>query len=134
MAKGNTPSFADLIEDAQRTPAGPVRGHDLTNPFGARQPSDHRVVDLDNGGDKVPGAADFDYEAHVSRFVIPGDETAYQDVLNSILQAKAVLRYEDRSITKDGDCVVVICYLTYKPSARREARLRREDEEERRRR
>jgi hypothetical protein len=131
MSKG-PPSFADLIEEAQRTPAVPGRGHDLTSPFGGRQPSDHRIVELGGDGDQVPGAADFDYEAHVDHFVIPSDKAAYESVLNSILQAKAVLRYEDRSITKEGDCIVVICYLTYKPSARREARLRREAERDRR--
>jgi len=114
MAKGNTPSFADLIEDAQRTPGAPGRGHDLTSPFGARQPADHRVVELGGDGDRVPGAPAFEYSAHVNRFVIPGDEAAYQDVLNSILQAKAILRYEDRSITKEGDCIVIICFLTLK--------------------
>ncbi len=132
MAKGNTPSFADLIEDAQRTPGAPGRGHDLTSPFGARQPADHRVVDLGGDGDQVPGGAEFDYAAHVDRFVLPTDKIEYEEVLNTILQAKAVLRYEDRSITKEGDAIVLICYLTYKPSARREARLRREADEERR--
>jgi hypothetical protein len=132
MTKG-PPTFADLIEEAQRTPGTPGRGHDLTNPFGGRAPADHRVVDLGGDGDQVPGAPDFDYEAHVDHFVLPSDKAAYEAVLNSILQAKAVLRYEDRSITKDGDCIVVICYLTYKPSARREGRLRREAEDERRR-
>jgi len=133
MTKGNTPSFADLIEDAQRTPGTPGRGQDLTSPFGVRPPADHRVVDLGGDGDKVPGAADFDYEAHVDHFVLPSDKLAYEAVLNSILQAKAVLRYEDRSITKEGDCIVVICYLTYKPSPGREVRLRREADEGRRR-
>jgi hypothetical protein len=132
MTKG-PPSFADLIEEAQRTPGAPGRGHDLTSPFGVPQPADHRVVDLGGAGDQVPGATDFDYEAHVDHFVLPRDKAGYESVLNSILQAKAVLRYEDRSITKEGDCIVVICYLTYKPSARREARLRREAENDRRR-
>ena len=133
MPKGSTPSFADLIEEAQRTPGHPGRGADLTNPFASRQPPDHRVVDLGGDDGQVPGAAEYDYEAHVDHFVLPGDKSGYEGVLNQILKGKAVLRYEDRSITKEGDCIVVICYLTYQPSARREARLRREAEDDRRR-
>lgn len=133
MAKGNTPSFADLIEEAQRTPEHGGRGTDLTNPFAPRPPSNHRVVDLSSDADQIPGAAEYDLEAHVDHFVLPADKGAYEEVLNKILGGKAFLRYEDRSITKDGDCIVVICHLTKKPSARREARLRREAEDDRRR-
>lgn len=131
MAKPDAPlSFADLIESAQKTPprrVNPGTHDDLSSPFPSADPPDHRVVDLtDVDPEKIPGVAEYSYEAHVEHFCLPQDIVGYQNVLNKVLNAKAILRYEDRSLTKDGDCIIVICYLTYTANRRAE-RLRRDN-------
>ncbi len=73
-------------------------------------------------GDGSPGRVAFepqpahagpahDFDAHVDVFSLPADRDEYQEVLNQILRGDAILRYEDRTFTKDGDFIVAICYL-----------------------
>lgn len=124
MGKTDAPlSFADLIEQAQRQPAAPLGNAtaDISSPFAMPVPGDHRVVDLgDADPEKIPNVAEYNYDAHVGYFLLPRDIAAYEDILNKVLKAKAILRYEDRSFTKDGDCIVTICYLTYTARRRNE--------------
>lgn len=118
MAKSEAPpSFAEIIEQAQKTPvnAGPL-GTDVSSPFPLPLPDDHRVVDMDKDDPaKAPGVPVYDYTAHVKCFNLPQDIEKYETVLNEILNGHAILRFEDRHFTKEGDCVVVVNYLTYTP-------------------
>lgn len=110
----NTKGFAELIEDAQRKPKGAIAPLEVTSPFALPVPPDHRVVEDDKDPTKVPGVVEYDYEAHVDVFCLnQGEERQeYVDILNQILSGKAMLRYEDRSMTKDGDSMVTICWMT----------------------
>jgi hypothetical protein len=126
MGKSDAPGFAELIDQAQQLPT--AFGHDIANPFKAPLPPGDEVVNLDEP--KVPGVPKLDYQAHVEHFYIPKDATAYEQVLNKVLNAQAILRYEDRNFTKEGDCIVVICYLTYTPKKKTEFRLRRDEDDQ----
>lgn len=110
----DTKGFADLIEDAQRLPKGAASPTEITSPFAMPLPPDHRVVEDDQDPTKVPGAVEYDYEAHVDVYCLNRDEERdeYVGILNQILSGKAMLRYEDRSMTKDGDSMVTICWMT----------------------
>lgn len=113
-----TPGFAALIEEAQRLPATPGSvPPEITSPFGGPLPPDHRVVEDLPGGSKIAGVVEYDYEAHVEVLCVNRkDERAlYVEVLNDILSGKAMLRYEDRTVTKDGDAMITICWMTRKP-------------------
>jgi len=113
MPKTDAPqSFAELIEQAQKATNIVT---DVSSPFPFPH-NNERVVNLDEEDPiKVPGMTKLDYEAHVKCLYLPKDIVEYQNTLNEILNAHAILRYEDRHFTKEGDCVVVVCYLTYKP-------------------
>jgi hypothetical protein len=137
MGKNDAPpTFAELIESAQKLP-DPLgtRPADLSSPFAFTPPAPpdtHRLVDIAKNPDKIPGVAEFDYDAHIEHFVIPMQKSEYEKALGLILGGNAILRYEDRTFNKDGDYLIVLCYLTYKRNPEREAaRLRREDDEER---
>ena len=108
----NDDDFASVIERAQRPPRSkadlPQEVNDL---FERPTPRDHRVV-REPVGDKITGAVEYDYKTHVDYFNIPDDKEKYEAVIDNILKAESILRYEDRTFTREGDCVVVICYLT----------------------
>jgi hypothetical protein len=94
------PNFATLIEQAQAV------NTDVASPFPA--PGAGRVA-FQPG--RVPGAAEFDFEAKVSVFALPADSGEYEDVLNMVLRGEAIIRYEDRTFTKDGDFLVAVSYM-----------------------
>lgn len=130
MGKSDAPpSFADLIEEAQKTPPSNGLGSDVSSPFPLPVPDDHQVRNLDEEDPlKAPGVPKYNYEAHVAHYELPSDINAYENTLNEILNGNAILRFEDRHFTKEGDCIVIVNYLTYKPPPKEK------DEDERRRR
>lgn len=113
MANG-TKSFAELIEEAQKPPQGVgAIPPEVTSPFGSPLPTDHRVVDEVSPG-KVPNAVEYDYKAHVAVLCLNKDEErdAYTDIVNKVCAGEALLRFEDRNMTKEGDSMVTISWLT----------------------
>src|SRR6266542_910763 len=107
MGKSDVPtSFAELIESAQKLPdlLGP-KPPDLSSPFLPPVPAGHRTVDTSTDPAKIPGIAEFDYDAHVDYFVLPTQKADYEKTLGLILNGKGLLRYEDRTFTKEGDFV-----------------------------
>lgn len=130
MGKNDVPStFAEIIENAQRVPEGIVnRRADLSSPFSVPLPPDHRVVNMDDEPEKIQNVPMYDYKAHVEYLVLPKDIERYEGTLNEILNAEAILRYEEKSFTKEGDCIIVICYLKPDPvkvAARKKKNARR---------
>ena len=133
MAKSDAPpSFAEIIQEAQRIPPDVEGlGIDVSSPFPLPVPNDHRVVNLDDEDPaKIPGTPKYAFEAHVKCFYLPKDNLEYETVLNLLLNAHALLRYEDRHFTKEGDCIVVICFCTYKPDPKKDEDDKDEDEDE----
>src|SRR3972149_4538346 len=98
--------FADVIEKAQRV------SNDLGNLFSA-QNGPGRVAFEPRGNRAGP---DMDYEAHSEVFALPADRDSYEDVMNQVLRGEAIMRYEDRTFSKEGDFLVALVYLT--PRAR----------------
>ncbi len=120
MAGSETESFAELIEKAQKAPAGAERAvGDAASPFPLPLPAGHRVVTDKDDPVKIPGAVEYDFQAHVKYFNIPNDADKYEDTVNMILSAGAVLRFEEKHFTKEGDFVIVLCYLTKKPKPKK---------------
>ena len=109
--------FADAIEAAQRAPGvPPLSQADAASPFSVPLPTGHRVVDGDKEG-RIPGAIVYKhYTPHVKLFnaANEAERTSYEEVLAEILNGAAILRYEERHFTKEGDALVLICWLTYK--------------------
>src|SRR6266511_2716129 len=101
------PTFAELIQSAQKLPDPlAARPTDLSSPFTfdpPAAPETHRLVDTSKDPEKIPGIAEFDYDAHVEHFVIPMQKAEYEQALGLILNGKAIPRYEDRTFNKDGD-------------------------------
>ncbi len=90
--------FGDVIAKAQRVTPG-----DVASPFAGRD------AFVPAGG--KPGV-EYDFEAHVKVFAVPADSADYEDVMNEILRGDAILRYEEKTFTKDGDFLVAICWMT----------------------
>lgn len=97
---GEIPNFAEMIEKAQTVHT------DVASPFPA--PGAGRVA-FQPG--RVPGAPEFDLEAKVSVFTLPTDSGEYEDVLNMTLRGEAIIRYEEKTFTKEGDFIVALCYM-----------------------
>jgi len=94
--------FADVVERAQR-----VSG-DISSMFGS-QNGPGRVAFEPRGNRAGP---ELDYEAHSAVFALPADCDAYEDVMNQVLRGEAIMRYEDRTFSKEGDFMVALVYLT----------------------
>jgi hypothetical protein len=96
-------NFADVVEKAQK-----VSG-DIGGLF-----SNASRVAFEARGNR--GGPEQDYEAHSKVFALPADCDDYEDVMNQVLRGEAIMRYEDRTFTKEGDFMVALVYLT--PRAR----------------
>jgi hypothetical protein len=127
MGKNDVPaSFAELIEGAQKAPERQLmRGAELSSPFSAPLPPEHRVVDDDPR--QIAGVPEFDYRAHVKYLTLPTDAGEYEEILNQALSGKSIIRSENTTFTKEGDCIVVVIYLTKLERPRRAQRRRDED-------
>lgn len=120
-------SFGELIENAQKAPERSVmRGAELSSPFGMPLPQEHRVVDDDPRS--IAGVPEYDYRAHVKYMTLPTDAGDYEQILNDALAGKCIVRSEQTTFTKEGDCIVVVIYLTKLEQPRRPNRRREEDE------
>ena len=91
--------FSNIIERAQRV------SKDMGGLFGdagrvAFEPRQNRA------------GPEHDFDAHVKVFLLPTDAEDYEEVLNTILCGDGVLRYEEKTFTKEGDFMVAICWLT----------------------
>lgn len=95
--------FGDVIAKAQKVTPG-----DVASPFAGR---DAFVPARDKPG------AEYDFDSHIKVFAMPTDAADYEDVMNLILRGDAVMRYEEKTFTKDGDFLVAICWLTPRPRA-----------------
>lgn len=96
----DTPNFATLIENAQSGSS------DIASPFGS---GGQGRVDFQPG--KAPGVPEYEYEAKVAVLHLPNDSGEYEEILNELLQGRAIPRYEEKTFTKEGDFLVAICYL-----------------------
>jgi len=95
--------FTDVIERAQR-----VSG-DLSGMFGS--PNGPGRVAFEPRANRAAGP-DLDFDAHCEVFALPADKEAYVDVLNQVLRGEAIIRYEDRTFSKEGDFMVAMVYMT----------------------
>lgn len=118
-----------MIESAQRLPEpGAGAGLDISSPFARRLPAHHKVVDDEPG--PLKGVPTYEFKANVKFFTIPDDAEKYEAILDLVLSGAAILRYEDKTYSKDGDFLVTICYLTPKPGSVTAKKRRDEDEDE----
>lgn len=101
-----TDNFADVVARAQQ-----VSG-DVPSMFGP-QNGPGRVAFEPRNNRQGP---DLEYEAHSEVFSLPTDCDRYEDIMNQVLRGAAIMRYEDRTFSKDGDFLVALVYLT--PRAR----------------
>lgn len=143
MGKDND-SFADAIDRAQRTPNAKNQGanHDLPNLFtGFPTPEGETVVDNEplparnkDANAVIKGIPRYRLKAHIRRFIIGtivtrvgegkdieyiseerDDSAEYEALMDDMLSGKAVPRFEERNILKDGALVIVVSYLAVLP-------------------
>lgn len=125
MGKNETLSFAEIIENAQKTPErAKTRGAEMSSPFSMALPPDHRVVEDDPR--QINGVPEFDYQVHVKYIVLPTGVADYEQILNDAASGKCVIRKEETTFTKEGDYIVVVQYMTKLDRPRRANRRREE--------
>ena len=138
MPKNDTPpSFAELIEDAQNAPdllGAPPPG-DIASPFGSALPAGHRLVDTSKEELKLESPTVV--HAHYSKVynLCNAAESAEYDeqhglIANSPFLEKATknkpmltLRKDETHVTKDGDWLALLQWVSSYPSAVRKRRL-----------
>ena len=91
-------------------------------------PASHKVVDRTDAPNG--GLPKLDWKANVAHFTIPDEITKYEDVIDRVMRGEAVIRYEEKQFTPEGDFIVVVCYLTpLKPTSVAKKRSNDDDEE-----
>ena len=137
MGKSDNESIAASLRRATEAPddtggaSAPLP--QLFNPFPIPPGAD--VVDDEpppnNDKRRVGGVTKYKMEAHIRRFIM-GQETVgtndrgqpetaerddsqeYEALLNQLLNAEGVLRWEEKQHLRDGTLVISVCYLTKK--------------------
>jgi hypothetical protein len=118
--------FASVIERAQQSPRSRADiPQEVTDLFEKPIPPNHRVI-REGKGDQIPGMIEYDYQAHIKYFAIPERADEYEAITNDILAGKALLRWEKTTFTKEGDFIVVVCYMTMTPNKERTEKKQKE--------
>jgi len=132
-------SFADAINRASKRPDPSNQGANqgLPNLFGDFPiPKDELVIDNEKAPEKadsalMKGIPRYRLRAHFRRFImgtisIPtgahefdvethDDSAEYEALLNDMIEAKAIPRWEDRTTLKDGTVIIAVSYLSVLP-------------------
>lgn len=139
MAKENE-TFAELVNRARQFPEDTGKGANSELPpglLGSLVPPGEPLVngdDLRHGpkrGDPnhAQGVPNYNLAAHVKRFVIGvlpaekfGDEgddcddsIAYESLMNDMLQGRAIPRWEEKNILRNGTLVIIVSWMTPLP-------------------
>jgi hypothetical protein len=146
MAKGTgQESFADAINRAGERPddLGKGAGQDIPNIFNFPIPEGERDRIIDDEpppqGQKsealLKGIPRYRLRAHFRRYIIGtvtrgfgeqtefeehDDSAEYEQLLNDMLQGKAIPRWEDRNVLKDGTVILAVSYLTVLPKKKKD--------------
>jgi hypothetical protein len=119
MSINKKETFADILESAQQLPEMDLL--ETLSPFSSPLPKGDKVVDSrkevkPRSGPKYP------FNMHIKKFVIGGgvgedddssDQSAeYEDVINQALNGDYIIRFEERTITKDGLVIILLGWLT----------------------
>lgn len=138
-------SFAEALDRAQRTPNAKNQGanQDLPNLFtGFPTPEGESLVDNvpapaargKDANDIIKGIPRYRLKAHLRRFIVGtlvtqvgsgksaeyitedrDDSAEYEALMDDMLSGKAVPRFEERNILKDGTLIIVVSYLAVLP-------------------
>lgn len=111
--KAEVNTFADLIKQIQND--GKFEGDDVSSPFGTPLPKDHKVINMDAEKLSKEPDVDLDYTPHFAFFNLPHDTDDYENTLKLLTNKRNILRYEERTFSKEGDFLVAVCYLSYEP-------------------
>lgn len=85
----------------------------------------------------IQGIPQWNFRAHFKRFVMGqtvtgrdgdgnyiyeerDDSVDYENLMNSILEGEAIIRWEERKTLTDGTMVISVSYLTPKPKAKKD--------------
>ena len=138
MPKNDTPpSFAELIEEAQNAPdllGAPPPG-ELSSPFGTPLPPGHRIIDTSRDETRLESPTV--HHAHYSKVynLCNQAESAEYDeqhglIANSPHLDKATknkpmltLRKDETHVTKDGDWLALLQWVSSYPSTTRKRRV-----------
>lgn len=124
-------SFVDALEEAQKRPEPSDGFGGVLSPFD-RIPDGDKVVDTN----EVPKAkpVKFPYKATLKKFHIGYEDQVgineYEDIINTSLRGDIIIRFEERTITKEGDLIIVLSYLTpFEDPAKKEQEVQKKEEE-----
>lgn len=141
MSKNSNESFASIIQRASELPDDTGFGANVDIPQLFAQfpvPPGEKIIDNLPEPDikNVQGVPKYNFRAHLKRFIIgqievgrdergnpqftsQDDSTQYEELMNDILDAAAILRWEERTTLRDGTMVIAVSYLTPKPKSNR---------------
>jgi hypothetical protein len=102
--------FPDILESAQKLPdieTDPVR-----SPFDRPLPRGDKYEDIKVVEGKRPPK--YEFTAHIRRFVIGSQDdqsVEYEALINRALSGDVIVRFEERTFTKEGDVVMIVSWL-----------------------
>lgn len=114
MAPSNKETFTELLEQAQKLPEIDSDLSGSMSPFANPLPPGDRVVN-DLPDVEPVKAPKYPYRAHIKKFVIDSDEEAnaeYEDIINEALRGEIIIRFEERTFTKEGDVIILMSWMT----------------------
>jgi hypothetical protein len=144
VGNSNDKSFADAIEQAQRTPnsTGFGANQDLPNLFTSFPiPPGEALIDnlppsfkQNESNTFIKGIPRYRLKARIQRFIIGtiviqvgrgkdaeyitedhDDAEAYETLMNTMLEGKSILRFEERRVLNEGTVIIVVSYLEVLP-------------------
>ncbi len=113
-------SFPEILEEANRLPESNI--YEILSPFSNPLPKGEKLVSLEQDYVEAKKAPKYNYKAHLRRYVISDDETqitAYEGIINQALSGDIIIRFEERSITKDGDVIILLSWLEPLPEPKK---------------
>lgn len=125
---GDNESFAQTINRASELPDDRGEGASLDLPtlFDFPIPKGEHVVTDEPDPKNIQGIPKYKFKAKLGRFIVGSvtegfgpesttttydDSAAYEALMNEILEGRAVLRWEERHVLKDGTIVLAMSWL-----------------------
>lgn len=107
--------FPDILEEAQRVPS--IDEDIVRSPFDRPLPRGDRYESKVIEPKPQPK---YEYTARIQRFVIgiaQDDSADYETVINQALSGEIIVRYEERTFSKEGDVIIVLSWMVPKKKA-----------------
>ncbi len=112
MALTGKETFTEILEAVSKRPEREEDLVELVSPW-AGFPAGDKYEDTTNTVEPIK-APKFEYKAYLRKFFIGADDDAitdYENIINRALSGEVVVRFEERTITKEGDVIILMSWL-----------------------